>query len=184
VSFTVCATAPPTRVTLLDAAGGSVARWTLQDPTREGRALRWRPEASLRELGSGQGFARRLRHRGFRLELALRWDAGLLSTREAWSGATWAAPETLPTALAHGEILAWAAGRLVRVEPFLGQPAPAWTALALEAGPSLRDTRGVVHPDLELVLQSQSLTTGVVLIQAPSAGGWGLGPWGLQPWGE
>lgn len=179
--YVVVPTAPPTRITLLDATGAPAVRWTLQTVEREGRALRWKPEGQGRQLGSATGFLRTWKHRGFRQELGLRWGYGLTSTREAWTGAAWAAGVVRPTAEAHSEILGWAAPLQVSVEPFLGTAMPTFTAQAYEQGPSLQDTKGVAHPRLELVLQAVQLVNQVLFTQAL---GWGLGPFGLLPWGD
>lgn len=180
---TVVPTAPPTRITLLDAAGAPAVRWTLQPVEREGRALRWKPEGQLHQLGSGTGFRRSWAHRGFRQELGLRWGYGLTSTREAWSAGSWAAGVVRPTAEAHSEILGWAAPLQVQVEPFLGTSMPTFAAKAFEAGPSLQDTKGVAHPRLELVLQGVQLVSQILFQQVANLG-WGLGPFGLLPWGD
>lgn len=182
VTLTAIDTVPPTRITLLDDAGASVARWTLQDPDREARVIRWRPEGRLALLGSGRGFERRWVHRGFRLEISLNWTAGITSSREAFAGGAWGPREELTTAQAHCEILGWAAAYRVRVEPFVGQPMPAFLAIATEEGPSLEDTAGVVHRDLALNLQGRHLVRGVTIVRTIN-GGWGIGPWGLMPWG-
>ena len=181
--LTVVPTAPPTRITLLDSTGAPAVRWTLQTVTREGRALRWKPEGQLRPLGSGTGFRRAWAQRGFRQELGLKWDFGLTSTREAWSGTAWAPGVVRPTAEAHSEILGWAAPLQVQVEPFLGTAMAAFTAQAYEQGPSLQDTKGIAHPRLELVLQAVQLVTQVLFQQTTNLG-WGLGPFGLLPWGD
>ncbi len=181
MSYTVTATAPPTRITLLDGAGGAAVRWTLQAPEREGRSLRWKPEGVLRTLGSGQTWRRIWRHRGFRQELGIRWSHGLISLRETWTGATWSTGEVRPTAEAHSEILDWAARLPVQVEPFLGTSISQFQAQVTEKGPSLQDTKGVAHPRLELVLAATALVSGVFIQRAL---GWGIGPWGLLPWGD
>jgi hypothetical protein len=178
---TIFSTAPPTRVTLLDQAGAAVARWTLQHPTREGRKIRFVPEGQLRQLGSGTAWQRAWAHKGFRLELGLQWGVGLTSQREAWTGSAWAAAVELPTATAHCEILDWAAQYQVQVEPFVGQPMPTFLAQATEKGPALSDTKGVVHPLLELALVATALASQIWLTQAL---GWGIGPFGLLPWGD
>lgn len=183
MSYTVVNTIPPTRVTLLDDAGQGQVRWTLQAPEREGREVRFRPEGVLRTLGGATGWRRSWSHLGFRQELALKWAFGLTSTRETWTGADWSAPVERPTAEAHAEILAWSAERPVSVEPFLGQPTPAFKAQGTEHGPSLRDTKGVAHPALELALQAVVLSSGIVLVQSATSGGYGLGPYGLMGWG-
>jgi len=183
-TYTVIPTAPPTRITLLDANGTPAVRWTLQTVEREGRRLRWRPEGQLHTLGSATAHRRAWAHRGFRQELGLRWGHGLQSTREAWAGADWAAPELRLTAEAHSEILGWAAPLEVSVEPFLGTAMPTFKAKAFEEGPSLQDTKGFAHPHLELVLAATALVNKVVFEQAAVTGGWGIGPWGLLPWGH
>ena len=178
---TLFPTAPPTRVTLLDAAGAAVARWTLQPPGREGREIRFKPEGVLRTLGSGAAWRREWAHQGFREEIALRWGYGLTSTREAWTGSAWAPALVRPTAEAHSEILAWSDECPVQVEPFQGTKVPSFKAQAYEKGPSLRDTKGVAHPSLELALRATGL---VAQIRFTKPAGWGLGPWGLLPWGD
>ena len=137
----------------------------------------------MHDLGCGTDWARRWVHRGFRLELGIRWNYGITSTRETWSGGSWTSPAALPTAQAHSEILDWSERNSVKVEPLAGQPMPVWVAQAFEVGLSLRDTRGIAHPGLELALVSRRLVRNVSLIQASSSG-WGIGPWGLMPWGE
>lgn len=182
MTFTAFNTAPPTRITLLDATGAPAVRWTLQPVEREGRRLRWKPEGKLTEMGSATGFRRAWSHRGFRQELGLRWSYGLMSTRETWTAGAWGPAIERRTADAHSEILSWAAPLEVQVEPFLGvSQAPAFTARSFEEGPSLQDTKGVAHPRLELVLASTVLVSGVVLGQVL---GWGLGPFSLLPWGD
>ena len=181
MSFTIVSTAPATRVTLLDGTGAPAVRWTLQAPEREGRRLLWTPEGQLHQLGGATHHRRVWTHRGFRMGLGLRWGYGLTSIREAWTGSAWGAATTRPTAEAHSEILGWAAPLEVSVEPFVGTPMPTFKAQATEAGVSLRDTKGVAHPSLELVLAAVALVRGVTFQK--SAGGWGLGPWGLMPWG-
>lgn len=183
MTFTVVPTAPPTRITLLDASGAPAVRWTLQPVERDGRRLRWKPEGQLHILGSATGHRRAWLHRGFRQELGLRWGYGLTSTREAWASGAWGAATERLTVEAHSEILGWAAPLEVQVEPFLGTAMPAFKAKALEEGPSLKDTKGVAHPRLELVLQGTALVNRVVFEQA-AGGGWGLGPWGLLAWGS
>ena len=172
---------PPTRVTLLDASGAPVVRWTLQAVSREGRALRWAPEGVLRQLGGGAASVRRWAHRGFRLELGLLWSHGLTSWREEMAGSTWSTPAELPTATAHSEILGWSAELDLTVEPFVGTPMPSFTARAFEQGPSLADTKGVAHPALSLALQAVALVNGIFFQQAL---GWGIGPFGILPWGD
>ncbi|WP_257311100.1 hypothetical protein [Geothrix fuzhouensis] len=181
MSYTVVNTAPPTRISLLDAAGVAQVRWTLQAPEREGRTLRWIPDGVMQTLGSARNWRRIWQHRGFRQELAVKWGYGLTSTREAWVSGAWSAPVERPTAEAHSEILAWSAKLPCRVEPFMGQPMPTFQAQSYEKGPSLADTKGVAHPRLELVLAGMALVNGVRFEK--SSGGWGLGPWGLMPWG-
>jgi hypothetical protein len=180
---TIWATSPPTRVTLQDDAGNGLVRWTLQLPTREGRELRFLPEGQLRPLGSGTAWKRQWIFEGFRQELGLTWSAGMQSSREAWVSGAWGTPETCPTATAHSEILDWAAQHPCLVEPFLGQPCPSFKAQAFEKGPALRDTKGIVHPNLELALRAVQLARSIVLIQSANLG-WGLGPWGLLAWGD
>ncbi|MDR3684783.1 MAG: hypothetical protein P4L11_13730 [Geothrix sp.] len=181
MSYTVVNTAPATRISLLDGAGVAQVRWTLQAPEREGRSLRWIPDGILAPLGSATGWRRSWEHRGFRLELGLKWGYGLTSFREAWTGSAWGAPVELPTATAHSEILDWSARYPVQVEPFLGQPMPSFQAQSYEKGPSLADTKGIAHPSLELVLTAIVLLSTVTLRQSL---GWGIGPWGLLPWGD
>lgn len=181
MTYTILDTAPATRITLLDAAGQGQVRWTLQAPAREGREVRLKPEGSLHPLGSGADRKRRWIHNGFRQELAIKWAYGLTSTREEWTGNAWAAPVERPTAEAHCEILDWSAQLAVQVEPFLGQPMPAFKAQGTENGPSLRDTKGVAHPALELALVAVVLSMGVQIVQGL---GWGIGPWGLLAWGD
>lgn len=181
MTYTVVNTAPATRVTLLDDAGQGQVRWTLQAPAREGREVRFKLEGSLRPLGSGAAWRRVWAHKGIRQELAIKWGYGLTSFREAWTGTAWSAPVERPTAEAHTEILGWSAARPVQVEPFLGQPMPAFRAQPQEHGPSLRDTKGVAHPALELALVAVALSREILLTKG--RGGWGLGPWGLMPWG-
>ena len=183
MSYTVLNTAPAMRITLLDAAGQGQVRWTLQASDREGRTVRLKPEGTLHPLGSGADRKRRWIHNGFRQELAIKWAYGLTSTRETWTGTAWSAPVERPTAEAHCEILDWSEQFPVQVEPFLGQPMPAFKAQGTERGPSLRDTKGVAHPALELALVAVVLSTRIVLIQTTQGGGWGLGPWGLMGWG-
>ena len=182
MTYTILNTAPATRVTLLDAAGQGQVRWTLQAPAREGREVRFRPEGTLRILGSGAAWRRIWQPKGIRQELAIKWGYGLTSTRETWTGTAWSAPSTRPTAEAHTEILDWSASLPVQVEPFLGQPMPAFQAQATEHGPSLRDTKGVAHPSLELALVAVALSSSIRF--AKSVGGWGIGPWGLLAWGD
>ena len=181
MTFTVVNTRPATRVTLLDDAGQGQVRWTLQAPVREGREIRFRPEGTLRPLGGATGWRRAWAHLGFRQELAIKWSFGLTSTRETWAGTTWSAPIERPTAEAHCEILDWSAKQPVQVEPFLGQPMPSFKAQGTENGPSLRDTKGVAHPALELALVAVALSSSIMLKKA--TGGYGLGPWGLMGWG-
>ena len=181
MTLTVLDTRPATRITLLDAAGQGQIRWTLQAPEREGREIRFKPEGTLRTLGGATGWRRVWAHLGFRQELAVRWGYGLTSTRETWTGTAWSAPLERPTAEAHSEILDWSERWPVSVEPFLGQPMPTFEAQGVEAGVSLRDTKGVAHPSLELVLASVVLSTSIMLTDEL---GWGLGPFGLLAWGD
>lgn len=176
---TIFPTSPATRITLLDEAGDPAVRWTLQASDREGREIRFQPEGVLATLGSGTGWQRKWKHNGFRQELGIKWSAGLTSTREAWVSGAWSAGSIRPTAEAHCEVLEWAALHQVTVEPFLGQPMPSFTATAYEKGPSLQDTKGIIHPRLELALKAVALSTKLTLI-----GGWGCGPWGLLAWGD
>jgi hypothetical protein len=178
---TIFPTAPPTRITLLDEDGNPTARWTLQGSEREGREIRFKPEGVLQQLGSGTAWKRRWKQQGFRLELAIKWAVGLTSLREAWVGSAWGAAAELTTAEAHCEILEWAAQHQVQVEPFLGSPMPSFYAMATERGPALRDTKGVVHPSLELGLQARTLASQINFTQAL---GWGIGPFGLLAWGD
>lgn len=177
--------APSTRITLLDATGAPAVRWTLQVPERAGRTVRWVPEGMLRQMGSASNFLRRWIHRGFRLEVSLRWGYGLTSTRETWSGTAWTGAATRPTAEAHSEILDWSERLPVQVEPYTGEGAAVFTATAAEKGPSLQDTKGVAHPRLELVLAAVVLVSGITF-PPPHGGalGWGIGPWGQLPWGD
>ncbi len=172
---------PPTRVTLLDASGAPVVRWTLQAVSREGRALRWAPEGVLRQLGGGAASVRRWAHRGFRLELGLLWSHGLTSWREEMAGSTWSTPAELPTATAHSEILGWSETADLTVEPFVSTDFPSFIARAFEQGVSLQDTRGVAHPTLELDLVGVTLVQGITF---RAALGWGIGPWSFLPWGD
>jgi hypothetical protein len=179
--------APTTRITLLDAAGVGQVRWTLQVPEREGRLVRWVPEGMLRQLGSATGFLRRWIHRGFRLELSLRWGYGLTSTRETWDGTAWTGATVRPTAEAHSEILDWSARLPVQVEPYTGEVDAVFQAIATEKGPSLQDTKGIAHPRLELILAAVVLVGGLTFPPPhpdPSGLGWGLGPWGTLSWGD
>lgn len=181
MTYTVLNTRPATRITLLDAAGQGQVRWTLQASAREGREVRFKPEGTLHLLGSGADRRRRWIHNGFRQELAIKWAYGLTSTRETWTGMAWSAPVERPTAEAHGEILDWSEQWPVQVEPFLGQPMPAFTAQGTERGPSLADTKGVAHPALELALVAVALSVDIQIVQGL---GWGLGPFGLLAWGD
>lgn len=181
MTYTVLNTAPATRITLLDATGQGQVRWTLQAPDREGRSVRLKPEGTLHPLGSGADRKRRWIHNGFRQELAIRWAYGLTSTREIWTGTTWSSSVERPTAEAHCEILDWSERWPVQVEPFLGQPMPAFTAQGTEKGVSLADTKGVAHPSLELALVAVVLSAGIQIVQGL---GWGIGPWGLLAWGD
>jgi hypothetical protein len=176
--------APTTRITLLDAAGVGQVRWTLQVPEREGRRVRWVPEGMLRQLGSATGFLRRWIHRGFRLELSLRWGYGLTSTRETWTGAAWTGATVRPTAEAHSEILGWSERLPVQVEPYTGEVDAVFQAKAAEKGPSLQDTKGIAHPRLELILAAVVLVAGLTFPGTAPNLGWGLGPWGTLPWGD
>lgn len=150
--------------------------------------MRWVPEGVLRNLGSASGWLRQWVHRGFRLELSLKWAYGLTSTRETWSGTAWVGSAQRPTAEAHSEILDWSERLPVQVEPYTGETQAVFEATAAEKGPSLQDTKGVAHPKLELVLAALSLVS-VISFPNPSpypstVVGWGVGPWGLLPWGD
>lgn len=180
MSLLVLETSRPVRVTLLDASGANVARWTLQVEEREGRGMRWTPEGQLHTLGSGAGHVRAWQHRGWRRELSLRWGAGLTSRRETWDGSAWGTPVALPTAQAHTEILGWRAGAL-QVEPFADGEFGAFEAQAWERGPSLQDTKGVVHPALELVLTARDLSTEIAFLGIE--GGYGWTSYGCYGWG-
>lgn len=184
MTYTIVPALQPTRITILDGST-PLARWTLQSPDRAGRSLRWIPDGKLAELGSGAGFARLWAHRGFRLELSIKWGAGLMSSRETWTGSSWSDPETLPTAQAHCEILDWAARFPMQVEPWAGDMTALFVAAAFERGPSLEDTRGVVHSDLELVLQGTSFADALTIpatLDPDALTGWSYGPWSYYTW--
>ncbi len=180
--------AATSRITLLDASGAPVVRWTLEAPERAGRMLRWIPEGILHQLGSATRFLRSWTHHGFRLQLSLKWGYGLTSTRETWNGTAWSGATLRPTAEAHSEILEWSERLPVEVEPYTGEVEAVFQARAAEKGPSLQDTKGIAHPRLELVLTAVLLvTTATFPPPHPEPGaalGWGLGPWGLLPWGD
>lgn len=180
--------APSTRVTLLDATGVPAIRWTLQVPERAGRTLSWVPEGMLRNLGSASNFLRHWIHRGFRLEISLKWSYGLTSIRETWDGTAWIGAAQRPTAEAHSEILDWSARLPVQVEPYTGESQAIFQAIATEKGPSLQDTKGIAHARLELVLAAVVLVSSITFPPPhPEPGaslGWGLGPWGQLPWGD
>ena len=46
---------------------------------------------------------------------------------------------------------------------------------------SLRDTKGLAHPSLELDLVAVGLVQGVTF---RALLGWGIGPWSFLPWGD
>ncbi len=185
MSYTVLPVTTPTLVTLLDPAGLPFARWTLQGSAPEGRILRWKAEGNLHTAGSAQSFARCWHHRGFRLELVIRWNVGVQSYRQDWLGADWGDPEPLPTALAHSQILRWASKAPVVVQPFLGDESFIFNAQALGDGPSLRDLAGVAHTQLELVLEAVSVAEAPAVpgtIDPDARTGWSYGAWSYYTW--
>jgi hypothetical protein len=145
-----------------------------------GREIRIVPEGVAATLGSGTDWRRKWVHKGFRTELGLKWSVGLVSSKEIYSGGLWGAPEELPTATAHSEIIDAATNNPVYVEPFVGERMPAFYANASEQGVTLRDTKGIAHPDLGIALRAVTLASSIVL--SAGTGGWGLGGWGLLGW--
>ncbi len=142
-----------TRITLYALDGVTpTLRVTLQKETREGLTLSFKPEGVGHQLGGAAAWAKPFTYRGFRAQLAIKWDLGLESSVETWSGTAWGAPATVLTALALSQILAAAFQAPCLVEPhldkafsFSAQPDP---GKAFELG----DLKGVAHTNLDLVL--------------------------------
>lgn len=152
MSYVCCGTAR-TRITLYEADGTTPKfRITLQRETREGLTLAFKPEGPSHQLGSGANWARHLTHHGFRPTLGIKWSHGTKSIREAWTGATWAAGESILTPVALSLIFTWAFQSPCLVEPRLDK------AFSFEAQPDpdraleLKDLGGVAHTGLDLVL--------------------------------
>ncbi len=147
-----------TRVTLYEVDGITpLYRITLQREAPEGLTLKFTHEGVLHPMGSGAGWAKHWVHRGHRAQLSIKWNYGVRSDRETWTGSEWGAPSKILTALAVSIILTHAFPVPCKVEPrpdtdwsFMAQPDP---AKAFE----LKDTKGVAHPGLELVLIASTL---------------------------
>jgi len=185
VSYTVFPVTTPTLITLVDPSGMPFARWTLQGSAPEGRILRWKAEGNLHMAGSALDFARSWHHRGFRLEMVIRWNVGVQCLRQDWTGSAWGDPEPLPTALAHSQILRWAARATVVVQPFQGDDSFIFNAHAPGDGPSLRDLAGVAHTHLEMTLEAVSLASAPEVpgtIDPEARTGWSYGAWGYYTW--
>lgn len=148
------------RITLYDVDGTTpLYRITLQREAPEGLKLQFTHEGVTHHMGSGAGWANHLTHRGHRAQLSVKWNYGVRCDREAWTGSAWGAPSKVLTATAISIILTHAFQTPCKVEPridtawnFLAQPDP---AKAFE----LRDTKGVAHPGLELVLIAVTLAS-------------------------
>jgi len=146
------------RITLYAADGTTpLYRITLQREAREGLTLKFVPEIVSHKMGSGADWANHLTYRGHRPQLDVKWKYGVRSDRQAWTGSAWGAPTKILTATAISIIQAYAFQAPCNVEPhfdkawsFMAQPDP---GKAFE----LRDTKGVAHPGLELVLIAQKV---------------------------
>ena len=149
-----------TRITLYAADGVTPNfRVTLQKEVREGLTLSFKPEVASHQLGSGAAWAKSLTFRGFRPQLDIKWDFGLTSSVEVWSGTAWGAPADELTPISLSRIFTWAFQSPCLVEPhldkaysFTAQPDP---GKALE----LKDLKGVAHSGLDLVLVGTVLGT-------------------------
>ncbi len=177
MSLCALAVTRPTVVTLRSAAGEPIARWTLEREEREGRVFRWTPEGQLHTLGSGAGFRRRWVHRGWRRELIIRWDVGQASVRQPWTGSAWGPGVMLPTAEAVAEIHQ---AVQVEVDPLQGSEFGTYLAQTFEHELVLRDMKGVVHTQMELLLRAEDLVDEIQFIALDGFGwtSWGYGPWG------
>lgn len=185
MSYTALPVTTPTLITLVDASGMPFARWTLQGSAPEGRILRWKAEGNIHMAGSAMDFARSWHHRGFRLEMVIRWNVGVQSFRQDWTGTAWGDPEPLPTALAHSQILRWAARATVVVQPFEGDDSFIFNANATGDGLSLRDIGAVAHTHLEMMLEAVSLADAPAVpgtIDPEARTGWSYGAWSYYTW--
>ena len=150
-----------TRLTLYAPDGTTPSlRITLQKETREGLALGFKPEGVGTRLGSGAFWATQWTHHGFRPELSIKWDRGLESLAETWTGSAWGPAASMLTPLALSHIFNKAFLAPCLVEPhldqaysFLAQPDPGKAFV-------LRDLKGVAHTGLELDLVG--LTVGAI----------------------
>jgi hypothetical protein len=140
------------RLTLYQPTGENLTRLTLQSPTREGLELSFSPEGTAHELGSGAMFQKLWVERGARPALDLKWEVGLSTAMETWTGSAWGVPISIDTAEALVRVFEAAFQRPALVEPhrdssfsFLAQPDP---QKALE----IRDVKGVRHIKLSLRL--------------------------------
>lgn len=142
-----------TRITLYDTDGTTpLKRITLQKEMRDGLVLAWKPEGVATRLGSGASWANNWTHHGFRASLAIKWDFGMNSSVETWTGAAWGTAAEVLTPIALSQIFNKALLAPCLVEPhtdkaysFLAQPDPGKAFV-------LRDVKGVAHSGLELDL--------------------------------
>ncbi len=140
------------RITLYRPDGTPSQRITLQSPTREGLDLAFTPEGTVHPLGSGAAFQKVWVDRGVRPALDLKWEVGLSSSAESWSGSGWDVPGPLDTAEALARVFEAAFQRPALVQPhldhsytFLGQPDP-------QKAFEIRDLKGVRHTKVALRL--------------------------------
>ena len=150
-----------TRITIFDAGGTPLTRYTLQAEEESGMVLTFPSEGLWHQLGSGASWRRVWAPRGFRPTLSLKWDFGLSSTMQTWTGSAWGSAVEIETATALSKILSGATSVAALVEPRLDK------AFSFDAQPDpskplgFKDAGRVVHAGLTLDLVAATLIASI-----------------------
>lgn len=145
----------PTRLTLRDAAGVPLLRWTLQVSDRQGRKLAYPPEV-VTTKGAAPNHALAHVFRGFRPELDITWAYSLASLLEVYDGSAWLPGSSRATAAGLMSVLA-ACENAVYVEPYAGAAAFDFMGRCYAEAQTVKDVKGVLHSGLALKISAEGL---------------------------